>query len=273
MMKVVSLSIWSNAAYMKGNDRERMEAFICEYPGECPMYAAGKCVCKNLFIGWIKCPHSRFVKDFGLTRRAKGFGAAAEKWRELYKTDITVESEQMCRCGDYIYLPYPHLDVFGTKFDESLVNDYFVPADSFTTQMISKIINYRPRAFMGGEITTFQEKEVPKFIKHLAQFSPELFEEYCNTNPEESERFLSVSRESVGRKAYLHTMKDGAYFFDCHHQKWIKDNGFIICDKYTMTLGLAAGKKPRKVMQGITDDMIVKVMDNDFVLPDTVFAD
>lgn len=274
MNKVVSLKIWSNPSYMKGNDRERMEAFICEYPGECPMYAAGKCVCENLIFGWIKCPHSKFIKNEGATKRAKSFGEAASRWRERYSTDIRIENKKISRCGDYIYLPYPYLCVLGVyKFDEALVNDNFIPADRFDVKMVNKIINHHPHSLMGGEITSFQEKEVPKFIQHLAEFSPELFEEYKRTYPEQAERFNAVCKNYVGRKAYLYTMRDGTYFFDCHRMKWTKENGFIVCENYDMIIGLPAGRKARKCMQSVTDDMIVEVKSNDFVLPDTVFVD
>lgn len=273
MGNVVSFSCWSNPAYMKASDRERMEAFICEYPGECEMYKQGKCVCKNLLFGWIKCPHSQFVRNSGLTKRARNFGVEARRWKEQYKTDIKIEISRLCHCGDYVFLPYPHLNVFGTKIDESLENDHFIPIRLFDLNMVEKIIRYRPHAFTGGEIEKFQKEEVPKFIQHLSECFPELFEEYKNAHPEQAERITSVSQNYLGRKAYLHTMKDGSSFYDCHNNLWTKKDGYIVCENYSTLLGMPVGKKPRKSMQELTDDMVVEVRNNADVSEETKFAD
>lgn len=274
MNKVVKLYTWSNPAYMKSNEKERMEAYICEYKGGCYMYNCGKCVCERGIISGIKCPHSRIIAQTGLTKRAKNFGVASSRWKEEYKTDIETDNKKLCQCGDYIYLPYLHLNVMGIyPFDESLVNSHFIPVNLFNAEMVNKLVNYHPHAMLGGEITRFQEEEIPKFIRHLKEFSTGLFKEYLTLYPEDIDKFITIVGNFVGRKAYLYSLKEGTCFYDFQKNKWIKENGFIICENYDFYSGITVGKKPRKVMHSITNDMIVEVEDNDFVLPDTVFVD
>lgn len=275
MNKVVKLYTWSNPAYMKANDRERMEAYICEYKGGCYMYNCGKCVCEKGIFSDIKCPHSTVITRKGLTKRAKNFGVASFQWKEEYKTDIETDNKQIRICGDYIYLPYSYLNVLGAyPFDESLVNSHFIPANLFDVEMIRKLVNYRPQAMMGGEIEKFQKEEIPKFIRHLKIFSPGLFNAYIKAYPEDAERFNSIAENYVGRKAYLYSLKEGTCFYDSFKNKWIKENGFIVCENYDFCGGITVGEKPRKVMHSITNDMIVEIDDNDYVKPaDTVFVD
>lgn len=139
--------------------------------------------------------------------------------------------------------------------------------------MIRKLVTYHPHSIMGGEITKFQEEEIPKFIRHLKISFPSLFEKYIEAYPEDAEHFNSIAKDYVGRKAYLYSLKEGTCFYDFQKNKWIKENGFIVCENYDFYSGITVGKKPRKVMHSITNDMIVEVEDNDFVLPDAVFVD
>lgn len=270
-LKTVSLTVWSNPAYMKSNERERMLAYICEYEGQCPMYEKGKCVCQNLFFGEIKCPHARKVQANGLTKRANGFGKAASRWKEMYKTEIQIENVMLCECGDYIYLPYPHLDVYGSKPIEDIANKHFLHKTLFTVENIRKIMKWHPRFLMGGIITDFQEKEVPKFIRQLRDVFPDLYAEYLNTYPDDKAKFEAICVDYVGRKAYLNTLNDGTVYIDCHRNKWVKSKGFLVCDNYSTWL--AIGNKPRKCMQQIMGDEIVTVSKNEDVSENTVFVE
>ena len=273
MNKTVKLSVWDNPSYMKANDRERMEAFICEYDGECPAYAQGHCVCENLFLGWIKCPHAKHIRQTGLTKRAKNFGEASARWRELYKTDIVIANEKLCQCGDYIYLPYPHLDAYGSKPIQDIVADYFLHKSLFTVENIRRIMRWQPRALMGGIIESFQEKEIPKFICHLHEVFPDLYAAYLKTYPDDKERFEATCVNYVGRKAYLNTLNDGTTYKDCHGNVWIKDGKYLVCEQMDTSIHMVVGKKPRRVMQQIVGDEIIAVTKNEDVSENTIFAE
>lgn len=271
-MKVVEFRLWSNPAYMKSNERERCETTYCEYAGECKMYNAGKCISIPTLFGREHCPHAKTIKQNGLTKRANGFGKLSSKWREQYKTDIKTEYEFISECGDYIYLPLAHLTVLGTdKVVEDIKNGYFIPKESFTIDTIRRIVKRQPRALMGGIIQSYQENEVPKFIRQLKDFSPALYQEYLDKYPDDRERFESICGNYIGRKAYLNTLNDGAIYIDCHGNKWVKQDGYLVCNEYNTWL--AIGKEKRICKQEIRGDEIVKINSNDFVSSKTVFVD
>ena len=180
-MKVIEFKLWANPAHMKGNDRERFEATYCTYEGECQMYKQGKCVSVPSLFCNIHCPHAKTIRGSGLTKRAQGFGKLSSQWREKYSTNVKTEYGFMSQCGDYIYLPINHLTILGAyKVFEELKNDYFLPKELFTVDNIRKIIEREPRALMGDIISSYQEKEVPKFIRQLREFSPTLYKKYLD---------------------------------------------------------------------------------------------
>ena len=270
-MKVVEFKLWSNPHYMKSNDRERFEATYCTYEGECKMYKQGKCVSIPSLFSNKHCPHSKTIRGCGLTKKAKGFGKLSSQWREQYKTDIKTEYEFIRECGDFIYLPIYHLKVFSDKVIEQIVDENFIPKECFTIDTIRRIITRQPRALMGGIIQSYQEKEVPKFIRQLRDFSPNLYQEYLEKYPDDKDRFESICGNFIGRKAYLNTLKDGATYIDCHNNKWIKENGYLVCYEYNTWLAL--GKEKRICKQQIIGDEIIKIISNDFVSSETVFVD
>ncbi len=271
-MKVVEFLLWSNPSYMKGNDREHFEAAYCEYAGECKMYSQGKCVSIPSLFGRVRCPHAKTIRQFGLTKRARGFGKLSAQWREQYKTDIKTECEFIRECGDYIYLPLAHLEVLGTdKVIEELKNDRFIPREKFTVDIIRRIVKRQPRSLMGGIIGSYQANEVPKFIRQLKEFSPALYREYLEKYPDDKERCERISGNYIGRKAYLDTLNDGAVYIDCHRNKWVKQDGYLVCDEYNTWL--AVGKEKRICKQEIKGDEIVEIKSNDFVSSQTKFVD
>lgn len=271
-MKVVEFLLWSNPSYMKSNERERFEATYCEYAGECQMYNQGKCISVPNFFGRLHCPHAKTKRGEGLTKAARNFGKLSSQWREQYKTDIKTEYEFIRECGDYIYVPLNYLEVLGTdKLVEDLKNDRFIPKESFTVDMIRRIVTRQPRAIMGGVIQAYQINEVPKFIRQLKDFSPTLYQEYLEKYPQDKGRFEAICGNYIGRKAYLNTLNDGAIYIDCHKNKWVKQDGYLVCDEYSTWL--AVGKEKRICKQEIKGDEIIEVKSNDFVSSETVFVD
>lgn len=271
-MKVVEFLLWSNPSYMKSNDREHFEATYCEYAGECKMYSEGKCISVPSLFGRMHCPHAKTIRGNGLTKRARGFGKLSSQWREQYETDIKTEYERISDCGDYIYLPLAHLTVFGAdKVTEDIQNERFLPKESFTVENIRRIVTRQPRAIMGGIIQSYQREEVPKFIRQLKDFSPVIFQEYLEKYPDDRERFERISGNYIGRNAYLNTLNDGAIYIDCHKNKWVKEDGYLVCKEYNTWL--AVGKEKRICKQEIKGDEIVRITSNDFVSSKTIFVD
>jgi hypothetical protein len=270
-MKVVEFLLWSNPRYLKSDERERCEATVCQYQGECKMYKEGKCISKPQLFGRLHCPHAKVIREVGYTKRAKNFGKLPQEWREMYSTNIKTEYEKIADCGDYIYLPVEFLIVRGRdQVIEELEKDYFIPKTHWNVETIHKIVKRNPRALLSGFIYSYQEKEVPKFIKQLKEFDRALYNEYINTYPEDKEMFEKISGNYVGRKAYLNSLNDGAIYIDCHKNKWVKEDGYLVCYEYDTWL--AIGEQKRICKQQIMGDEIIPVYSNDDVNENTVFT-
>lgn len=269
-MKVVEFLLWSNPQYLNSDERERCEAAICQYQGECKMYKEGKCVSIPQLFGKKRCPHAKVVRETGYTKRAKSFGMLPAKWRKEYSTEIKTEYELMADCGDYIYLPIEFLAIRGEdKVIPELERDYFIPKANWTVETVHKIVKRRPRALLGGFIESYQTKEVPKFIQQLKEFDKEMFNRYIKDYPDDKDWFEKIAGNYVGRKAYLNTLNDGAVYIDCHKNKWIKENDYLVCYEYNTWL--AVGNAKRICKQQIMGDEIVPVQSNDDVNEFTVF--
>jgi len=64
----------------------------------------------------------------------------------------------------------------------------FINDDYFTVDMIQRIMTFKPQAMFGGEITSYQKDEVPKFLRDLRTYYPEIFKELVAACPEAEER-------------------------------------------------------------------------------------
>ena len=122
---------------------------------------------------------------------------------------------------------------------------------------------------MGGEIKSYQKEEVPKFIKHLSEEMPSLFNEIDKEfNGMLSRRMQSYSY--VGRTALLSTINIGEVK---------KDDNIWLWDNQKITL------KPNKNMliwwemdiEEITikpkGDTWIKIHNNNQVNENTIFKD
>jgi hypothetical protein len=152
----------------------------------------------------------------------------------------------MAIVGDFVYLPYSFITMnpyvpFSTR--EGLFfkkGDPLLPKEHLTIENIVKICDFRPQAMMGGEITSYQKEEIPKFVKHLSEFFPNLYAELVTQIP----RMGNISLTNIGRKAYLFSLiPNVGEFVDCHKSHWCWDGeylmsgdskaSFMLVDKFT----------------------------------------
>ena len=119
--------------------------------------------------------------------------------------------------------------------------------------------------------TSFEPLQIILEKQGREQTDIDKIKEYLEKYPEDKERFDSIIVNFVGRKAYLNSLKDGAVYIDCHRNKWVKQDGYLVCNEYNTWL--AVGKAKRICKQQIVGDEIVKIVSNDDVTNDTVFVD
>ncbi|MFA5420208.1 MAG: hypothetical protein WC341_17275, partial [Bacteroidales bacterium] len=174
----------------KQSDRAEARFVTCSVPGgDCPLLKQKKCLHATIFGccvyggGNVKRTATKrsktYYKDLGILREE------AEKHPKLpegaYQTGVLL-------LGDYYYLPYSHMDMCESvpfvKRSAFIVSGVpFVKKEDFTPECVVALATFSPMALFGGEITQYQQEEVPKFLFHLKYRFPELYEAASALNP------------------------------------------------------------------------------------------
>jgi hypothetical protein len=194
MSECVFFSIYGG---LKKTDVQQARYFMCDNTNQCNHYKNGKCVCQPLIFSTIKCPHAKYGTSRGYSERASKYYTWKAEIKGRLSPKVKTANEKLCICGDYVYLPYPHLDVWGTKVVEELQGEHFIPISYFTADVIHQVATHRPHALMGGEITDYQAKHVPKFIQHLKEEMPDKYEEYAALYPGDIKKYLQSCQTFV----------------------------------------------------------------------------
>lgn len=189
----------------KATDHAEHTTIRCDASDRCEAFAAGKCIALGMFTG---CPHGNYSKVEGPTKRAR----SCREWcqeREKVKPDnkrLEQPARKLMRIGDYIWLPYAHMDMAltGKPGITTSWRDSFIPASSFDVALVVRLCAARPQALFGGEITNYQQESVPAFVQHLHEQFPDIAREAAALSPRVAE--LSRSMSKVGRKALLRTI-------------------------------------------------------------------
>ena len=193
----------------RANDPAECKVLYCEIPEQCSLLKLGQCI--NDTIMGPKCPYGYVKMEIGPTKRAKGCSPWIVKQKEQYKDVLNkvgnYPSSKIVEVGEYIYLPYPHADMNKEVpfLNHNLIlisGQPFVKKELFTIDVILSIISFCPYAMMGGEITDYQLKIIPKFIVDLQEVFPKLYYELIKIRPD-----LEIKEKNfVGRKALLATV-------------------------------------------------------------------
>lgn len=192
----------------------------CKCPEKCELYAKDQCIAQSSY-----CPYSRREVKIGLTRRAKGYFAWISQFKEKYKNVINKKMtlpEKMQYFIDLVYIPMAYIGL-NKHINFVCGGGYFssdipiIKRSDFNAELIKEeILKFRPEAMMGGYITGYQEREIPKFLKWLRDIDKGLFEEVKGIIPD---YFTSMS--NVGRKAILQTLNPNVGTFkDIHGGIW-----------------------------------------------------
>ncbi|NIV33129.1 MAG: hypothetical protein GWN58_27875 [Anaerolineae bacterium] len=196
----------------------------------CPFYSNGhQCIEYGSFLSY-GCVYGRRSRTTGHTKRAyKSYGPQMKRWKELQAEcpgTRRVRHPHIAIVGDYIWLgAYPHIDMCevmwspGSSFYDNpppktrYPNDYtgrripmpflayggafrlgkpWMKTQDFTPKVAVCLARFRPQAMMGGEITDYQKKHVPRFLFHLRTYMPEIWARILELAPELEERLPSV---------------------------------------------------------------------------------
>lgn len=256
------------------DSRLRAEYIYCDQAQECSAYKDGKCFCVTTLFQ-TKCGVGNVSKIDGGTKRSKMFQKVRQeaKENECYGKLSYPGRTYIAKIGDKAFLT--HMPV---RLEEMSVgklcwsdpgfgaNRIMISAEVLTPENIMTICSARPHALMGGLIESYQKETVPMFLHQLSLVFPEKYKAFCEAYPD----YEIAPPNWVGRFAKLSTCNRSKQYKDINGNVFYFENDEIVCDHYKSEFA-PFGAKDMKIRINVTDDMEVKITDNNQVLTDTVF--
>lgn len=272
--KIVDWNLYNPAESIFGNNKDKAEFRLayCKNSENCEAYKRGECTLLDFFSE--KCPYGKVKKEIGFTPRARKYSKWIQEKKEIVK-DITrlSSAKKVTKIGDYYFFPYPHWSL-----DESVScqkragfvsnQEQYIHQDRFTPEWLVKVLQARPKAIFGGEITSYQQEVVPKIVAHLKEEFPKIHEEVAKLID-----LPEVYITYVGRKAVLKTLNPFKYK---EKNKWIIWDGktVTITDAYTIVIALNNYSHIKGEYTFIPDDKVTFIVSSiEQVNKDTKFVE
>lgn len=259
-----------NSIFKAGkSDRERVALYMCSNKDNCDAYKRNKCVMMNGLWGH-SCPYGHTTKETGFTKAAKNCGKLVREYKDKYG-EVEYSKKDLgfvCYIGDYVYLNLPHLINYSNSIREKnfFIGDDMIKREDFTPEFVVELIKFRPRALMGGEITSYQKEEVPKFCTQLKRYMPDMYEKVKAIYPEIDKYIKEIDYSD--KYAKVKTLLPGKVKISIYYCEW---DGKVI-----RGTGKGLGifdVEDAEVIIIPKDDTYVKIVDNATVTEETEFRD
>ena len=260
-----------NSLFKAGkSDRERVTVYTCNNSENCDAYKRNKCVMLNGLYSH-SCPYGQIKREEGYTKAARRCGELVQKRKDEYK-EVEFSKRALkfvCCIGEYVYLPLPHLINYSNSIRE---NSFFkgdgdiIRKEDFTPEFIVELLKYIPRALMGGKITSYQKKEVPKFCTQLKRYMPDMFEAVKNIYPEIEDRIEDIDYRD--KYAKIITLLPGKVKLSTDIVEW---DGSVIRAEGSQISFWHLTKESVVIIPD--ESTYVQIVDNATVTDDTEFRD
>lgn len=244
----------------------------------CPLRQESKCIALNFFGS---CPYGKFVTGTGPTSRSKSF----REWIMSHESEFqplqkfSMATSKLAFVGEYVWLPYPHMDLCRQvpfmRHSSFFVSGLpFILASEWSLKNVINLVDFRPQALMGGEISSYRLESVPKFLGHLREVDTGMWNSLTKARPE-----LDTTPNYVGRTAIVKTLKPGIEIGpkDARYPVEWRWDGKALTTNSKHAYGDVWGglKNASQITVSITpsDDTTVIVTSNDWVLENTKFVD
>ena len=232
--KIIYAHIVGSSFYgLRHNEKSKLQIINCCNSDNCALHKRDECC---IIDGWINnpCPYGTHSNYAGYSRRSlkhyKWIKEQTEKYISVLDK-LSLASNVMAVVGEFIYLPYAHITInktvpFKNRNNFFSVGDSMLEMKYFTIDNIISICEFKPYTIFGDSlIVSYQKNEIPKFVKHLSEQFPDLYNELCEKLP----RIKDIPLTNVGRKAYLFTLNSNiGQYVDCHNSHWIWDGQYLI---------------------------------------------
>jgi hypothetical protein len=260
----------------KKTDKACAYFVTCSNSENCSLFKEKRCSARRTFASY--CPYGRQYIQHGFSRMAKGFRKWIDDVKSANKDVGTLDAPQdkFAYVGDYVYLPYAHMDM-NTKIPFLAHGGFmkwakdFIPKSAWTIDTIIHIVEFRPQAFFGGEISDYQKKEIPLFLQHLEEMESDMYQALLAKRPDFIQKYNLTNKNYVGRKAYLWTLTPSTVKL---RTEWNWDgqrlstilSDIVSWDDKIKTTSFNCSMVPDK-------DVVVKITDNKQVHKGTKFLD
>lgn len=209
---------------------------------KCEQYSTCKAFNKTKCVGFEHCPYGSFVKENGYTKKAKASRTWSNSKQELVK-DIKQNQkvEKMMEINEYIYFPYSYWS-FNAKEERmkpysrhlfSYDTNFIHKNDFFDIDFLNIVLSRTPPSAMGGPISDYQYKIVPKIISHLKEEFNELYLKLIDKYPKYSIENKEIN--FVGRKALIKTLVPNIKFKYDKYEAYFNGDQLVIMD-YPLSL-------------------------------------
>ena len=251
------------------SDRESYTLYLCSKKDTCDAYKCGQCVLLSGLYGH-RCPYGKIQRREGFTRSARKCGQLIREIKSQYPT-ICYKLKpvaSLCKINDYVYLGLPHLINYVNSIRDNsfFIGGDIIPLNEFTPQFISELLEFKPRALMGGVIEDYQKKHIPMFCFKLKQYLPEMYNQVLAIYPRLASICDNIS--FISKKAKVKTLLPGKIKIGTHIVEW--DGTNIITNAKELAI---FGLKDEKVVIDVSDDTIATIVDDTIVKEDTIFID
>lgn len=218
--KIIHVHIWDASKphffyKVKKSERSELHIYKCSNTEGCDAFKNGQCINVGNVFG-ERCPNGSRLTKKSVTVRANSHSGQVQGWKDTYKEHynaLNPAPKKITRVTGGWMMPYDHITQnklvpFKSQGGLMLGGCSFLSEDEMTKENMISIINNRPQAAMGGEISSYQNKIVPKFIFDFKSCYPDIFNELLGDN--EKAKAILESMDFVGRVAYIKTVKPGS---------------------------------------------------------------
>lgn len=249
------------------SDRARYTIYQCCNKENCDAFNRGKCFMLN-GLGGKSCPYGRRSGETGYTPRARGYWTFLRDSKEKYAEHAYKLSHLSFTCviGEYVHIGLPHLKNYVNPIPEELISEALIVKEKFSIDFVVKLVKFRPLALMGGEISSYQKEDVPKFLLQLKRYFPELYAELLVREPWVKDKIESISYK--GKRALVKTLLPSKVGLSTNVLEW--DGKLLTAQGKDV---LFWGLSDEKIAIEPNDKTYVAILENDSVTDDTVFID
>ncbi len=280
-MEVINVNLYGGKGLFGGKETPLEASIIsCDRYEQCSYFKSNQCLNVRSFLS-PRCKYGHVNTIKGYTSRAAKYYDFKKKWEHHEKySKLKYPPRKLGLIGNEIVFPYPFISI-KTEGESVVLSDpgfgakiAFIEKEMFSVDLIKRLCNFRPYAFMGGVIKDYQAKTVPLFLAHLKEVFPDKYEELCEEHGE-----LAQEVSYIGRSALLKTINPSDVHYKSKNypqfnEEWHWDGETLTyLDGYVNSFNVTKDYEIAEIKITPSDKSVITISSNEQVTDETVFID